>query len=150
MYNAPAVQTLLELAGTDLGAGPWRILSQNDINAFADLTDDHQWIHVDTARASVGPFETTIAHGMLTLSFVPVFVGEVLTVENAGFGLNYGFEKIRFTSPVPSGSRIRGRVTLAEATAVEGGVRARFSVRVEIEGSDRPACVAEQVIVWLE
>lgn len=146
----PTVPGLLELEGADLGASPWRTLGQADVDAFADLTDDHQWIHVDPARAADGPFGTTVAHGMLTLSYVPVFVGEVLEVEHASFGLNYGFEKIRFTSPVPVGARIRGRVAVTRAVAVEGGVRATFAVTVEVDGQPRPALVAENVIMWLE
>jgi acyl dehydratase len=150
MHVVPHVRGLLELGDTELGASPWLTVDQAQIDAFADLTDDHQWIHVDVERAAGGPFGTTIAHGMLTLSFVPVFVGQVLRVDNASFGLNYGFEKIRFTAPVPAGSRIRGRVAVARTAPVENGVRATFAVQVEVEGGERPAIVAEQVIVWLE
>ncbi len=150
MHVVPDVRSLLELSGTELGTSPWLTVDQAQINAFADLTDDHQWIHVDVERAADGPFGTTIAHGMLTLSFVPVFVGQVLRVDNASFGLNYGFERIRFTAPVPAGSRIRGQVAVARTAPVENGVRATFAVQVEVEGGERPAVVAEQVIVWLE
>jgi len=150
MHVVPHVRALLDLTDTELGASPWLALEQEQIDAFADLTGDHQWIHVDVARAADGPFGSTIAHGMLTLSFVPIFVGEVLRVDNASFGLNYGFEKIRFTAPVPAASRIRGRVSVAGTAPVEGGVRVTFAVHVEIEGRERPACVAEQVIIWLE
>jgi acyl dehydratase len=150
VHVLPTVPALLELEGTDLGAGPWRTFDQPMVDTFADLTDDHQWIHVDPERAAEGPFGTTVAHGMLTLAFVPVMVGEVLRVDGASFGLNYGFEKIRFTSPVPVGSRVRGQVRCTRAVAVEGGVRATFAVTVEVEGADRPACVAENVIMWLE
>ena len=150
MHVVPSVTALADLAGTDLGTTAWQVMDQSQIDTFAPLTGDRQWIHVDTERASTGPFGTTIAHGMLTLSFVPLFIEAVVRVDNAGFGLNYGFERIRFTAPVRSGSRIRGAVRCVGTEAVTGGVRARFGVTVELEGSARPALVAEQAIVWLE
>ena len=150
MRVLPSVPARLELEGTDLGPTPWRPVTQEQVDLFADLTDDHQWIHVDRERAVDGPFGTTVAHGMLTLSYVPVFVGQVLNVENASFGLNYGFEKIRFTSPVPAGARIRGRVVVSKTVPVDGGIRATFAVTVEVEGQERPAVIAENVIMWLE
>jgi acyl dehydratase len=143
------VQELLAAeAGADLGVGVWREITQEQVDSFADTTDDHQWIHVDAERAAAGPYGGTIAHGMLVLSLVPVMVGEVLSVQ-ARYGLHYGFEKVRFTAPVPVGSRIRGRVRLLRTAPVEGGTKATFGVTVEIEGREKPACVAEDTIVWL-
>jgi acyl dehydratase len=142
------VHELLAAAGAELGGTPWRHVTQSQVNSFADITDDHQWIHVDEERSATGPFGGTIAHGMLTLSLVPVFVAELVSVQ-ARYGLHYGFEKVRFTSPVRVGSRIRGRVRILRTAAVEGGAKATFGVTVEIEDAERPACVAENVIVWL-
>jgi acyl dehydratase len=142
------VAALLAAEGEDLGVTGWRQITQAQVDTFADTTDDHQWIHVDTDRAAEGPYGGTIAHGMLTLSLVPVLVGETVSVE-ATYGLHYGFEKVRFTAPVPVGSRIRGRVRVLRTAPVEGGTKATFGVTVEVEGSDRPACVAEDTIVWL-
>lgn len=150
MHVTPTVRDLLTLDGTDLGSSPWLTVGQDKVDQFADLTGDHQWIHVDLERAATGPYGATIAHGMLTLSYVPIFIDQVLTVEGAGFGLNYGFDRIRFTSPVPAGSRVRGHVEVMRTEELEAGVRVTFAVRVEIEGSERPALLAEQVIMWLE
>ncbi|WP_134765668.1 MaoC family dehydratase [Nocardioides sp. 1609] len=148
MHVLPHPTALLELAPSDLGHTPWRTLGQDDIDTFADLTDDHQWIHVDRDRAAEGPYGTTIAHGMLTLALVPVLVGEVLRVDGSSFGLNYGFEKVRFTNPVPAGARIRGAVRLAAAELQGDWVRGSFAVTVEVEDVERPALVAENVILW--
>jgi acyl dehydratase len=136
-------------AGTALGSTAWREVTQAQIDSFADTTGDHQWIHVDPERAADGPYGATIAHGMLTLSLVPVLIGELVAVEAAAHGLNYGFEKVRFTAPVPVGSRLRGTGTLLRTAPVTGGTKATFGLTVEIEGAVKPACVAEQVIVWL-
>ena len=136
-------------AGTALGSTDWRELTQAQIDSFADTTGDHQWIHVDRERAADGPYGVTIAHGMLTLSLVPVLIGELVSVTAAAHGLNYGFDKVRFTAPVLSGSRLRGTGTLLRTAAVSGGTKATFGLTVKIEGQARPACVAEQVIVWL-
>jgi acyl dehydratase len=134
--------------GQHLGYSDYRAVTQADIDRFAELTGDHQWIHVDTERAAQGPYGGTIAHGMLTLSLVPVMVGELVSV-TARYGLHYGFERVRFPAPVPVGSRIRGRVTVLRTAPVEGGTKATFGVTVEAAGGDKPACVAEDTIVWL-
>jgi acyl dehydratase len=136
-------------AGTALGSTDWREVTQAQIDSFADTTGDHQWIHVDPERAAEGPYGACIAHGMLTLSLVPVLIGELISVEAAAHGLNYGFEKVRFTAPVPAGSRVRGTGTLLRTARMTGGTKATFGLTVEIEGAVKPACVAEQVIVWL-
>lgn len=136
--------------GTSLGHTAWRVVEQPRIDTFADATDDHQWIHVDAARAAEGPYGATIAHGMLTLSLVPVLIGELAAVPGASRGVNYGFDKVRFTHPVPVDSRIRAEVTLLDVAPVPGGAKAGFRAVVEIEGADKPACVADQIIVWME
>jgi acyl dehydratase len=148
MRSFEDVRELLAAAGADLGATAWREITQEQVDGFADTTGDHQWIHVDTERAASGPYGGTIAHGMLTLSLVPVLIGETVSV-NATYGLHYGFEKVRFTAPVPVGSRIRAHVTVLRTAPVEGGTKATFGVTVEIEGGSKPACVAEDTIVWL-
>lgn len=141
---------LLEAKGRHLGTSAWREIAQPQIDTFADLVDDHQWIHVDVARAADGPFGAPIAHGMLTVSLVPTFMGELVEVEQMTFGVNYGFDKVRFLSPVPAGSRVRGGVEIVDTVPVEGGVRATFRVTVEVEGVERPACVAESIVVFYD
>jgi acyl dehydratase len=148
MRSFQDVHELLAAEGEDLGATPWREVTQDRVDAFADTTEDHQWIHVDVERAAAGPYGGTIAHGMLTLSLVPVMIGEVVSV-TATYGLHYGFEKVRFTAPVPVGSRIRGHVKVLRTAPVEGGTKATFGVTVEVEGREKPACIAEDSIVWL-
>jgi acyl dehydratase len=148
MRSFEDVHELLAAEGADLGATAWRPITQAQVDSFADTTDDHQWIHVDVDRAAEGPYGGTIAHGMLTLSLVPVMIGEVVSVQ-ATYGLHYGFEKVRFPAPVPVGSRIRAHVTVLRTAPVEGGTKATFGVTVEVEGGRKPACVAEDTIVWL-
>ena len=148
MRSFQDVHELLAAEGADLGVTAWREVTQPQVDSFADTTDDHQWIHVDVDRAADGPYGGTIAHGMLTLSLVPVMIGEVVSV-SATYGLHYGFEKVRFPAPVPVGSRIRGHVTVLRTAPVEGGTKATFAVTVEVEGGTKPACVAEDTIVWL-
>jgi len=139
------VDELRAAVGTRLRVRQWGTVGQTQIDMFADATDDHQWSHVDVERAKDGPFGTTIAHGFLTLSLLPVLVGATFTVENARMGVNYGLNKVRFTSPLLVGSRVRADVELLDAADVTGGVQLTYNVTVEIEGSDRPALVAE----WL-
>ena len=139
------VDELREAKGSQIGASEWMTIGQDRINGFADATDDHQWIHVDLDRAKDGPFGTTIAHGFLTLSLLPVLISQVYRVDGVKMGVNYGLNKVRFTSPVPVGSRVRGNVELVEVADVDGGVQITTKITVEIEGSERPAVVAE----WL-
>jgi acyl dehydratase len=129
------------------GRGPtdWITVEQSRIDAFAAATDDHQWIHVDAARAAAGPFGSTIAHGYLTLSLVNLFLPDLVRVENAKMGVNYGTEKVRFPAAVKVDARIRGRAQALEATDVPGGVQIVVRVTIEIEGGDRPACVADTI-----
>ncbi|MFB7273609.1 MaoC family dehydratase [Streptomyces sp. NPDC056244] len=131
--------------GEQLGHSDWLEIDQKRIDLFAEATGDHQWIHVDPERAAAGPFGTTIAHGYLTLSLLPVFVPQILRVENVTMGINYGTNKVRFPSPVPVGSRLRASAVLKEAVEAGGGVQITTLVTVEREGGEKPACVAESV-----
>ena len=132
--------------GQELGASDWLEIDQERIDLFADATGDHQWIHVDPDRAAVGPFGKTIAHGYLTLSLVNLFLPQILEVRGISMGVNYGCDKVRFPAPVPVGSRIRGVGQLVAAEEVKGGaVQATVRVTVEIEGSERPACVVDTI-----
>jgi acyl dehydratase len=139
------VDDLRTAVGTTVGSSDWMTVEQGQIDGFADATHDHQWIHVDLDRAAEGPFGTPIAHGFLTLSLLPALIGQVYKVDGVKMGVNYGLNKVRFTSPVPVGSKVRGTVELVEVGDVSGGVQLVNKVTVEIEGSDRPALVAE----WL-
>ncbi|MEW1904949.1 MULTISPECIES: MaoC family dehydratase [unclassified Streptomyces] len=131
--------------GEQLGHSDWLEVDQKRIDLFAEATGDHQWIHVDPERAAAGPFGTTIAHGYLTLSLLPVFVPQILAVEGVRMGINYGTEKVRFPAPVPVGSRLRATAVLAKVEEVAGGVQVTAAVTVEREGSEKPVCVAESV-----
>jgi acyl dehydratase len=124
-------------------------LSQDRVNTFAEATDDHQWIHVDPAKAAEGPFGGTIAHGLLTLSLIPHFSHQLYTVENIVMAVNYGYNKVRFISPVKVGARLRARAELTSVTRLEGAAQSTMTVTVEIEGSDKPAAVAESIIRYL-
>jgi acyl dehydratase len=137
---------LKELAGTDLGHTGWLEITQQRVNMFADATGDHQWIHVDQARATAGPFGTTIAHGYLTLSLLIPLFGELLSVTGVSMGINYGLNRVRFPAPVPVGSRIRlaAAVGAVEETG-DGAVAMTVGCTLEIEGGAKPACVAEAI-----
>jgi acyl dehydratase len=137
---------LEHLVGTEIGVTDWMEMTQERVDAFADATDDHQWIHVDQAKAAAGPFGTTIAHGYLTLSLTVRLAAEVeLDVGEPKMAINYGLEKVRFPAPVPVGSRIRGRVLLASVSDVAGGIQVNRQVTIEVEGTEKPAMVAETV-----
>lgn len=132
-----------DLAGRELLSG-WRELDQARIDQFAGATDDPQWIHVDPARAAAGPFGTTIAHGFLTLSLVvPLFEEALPPLEGYALTVNYGLNRVRFTAPVPVGSRIRGRFRVEAVDEIPGGDQLTVAATVELEGSEKPACVAE-------
>jgi acyl dehydratase len=135
-----------ELVGEEIGTSEWFEVTQDHIDGFADLTGDHQWIHTDPERAASGPFGTTIAHGYLTLALLVPLLDEVLVIENRASSVNYGLDKVRFPAPVPSGSRVRLTATLAEATDVESGVQVKVDCVFEVEGQERPACVARAVL----
>jgi acyl dehydratase len=138
--------TLAELTactGQEVIVSDWHTVTQQHINQFADATGDHQWIHVDAERAKAGPYGTTIAHGYLTLSLLAGLSGRSLSVKDVRMSINYGLNKVRFTSPVPVGSRVRLRMKLLETTPVEGGLQLAWQSTIEREGADKPACVAE-------
>ncbi|WP_104090231.1 MaoC family dehydratase [Arthrobacter sp. GMC3] len=134
---------VLTLAGTDLGYSEYREITQEQVNLFADATSDHQWIHVDPERAKDGPFGAPIAHGFLTLSLLIPLWSELFDVEGASAKVNYGLDRVRFTSPVKVGSRVRLQATIAEVSEVKGGVQIKVANTIEIEGQERPAVVAE-------
>ncbi len=139
------VAELPSLAGKELGSSSWLAVTQERINTFADATDDHQYIHVDPEQAKDGPFGGTIAHGFLTLSlFIPMW-SEILEVSDASTLVNYGLDKVRFTSPVPTGSRIRLTATVTTVTEVKGGYQVHVSGVIEIEGQERPAVIVESI-----
>lgn len=132
----------------DLGTSSWRAVDQSRIDTFADATDDHQWIHVDPARAAQGPFGATIAHGYLLLSLVPLMVEEVVSLEDRRMGVNYGINRLRFTGAVVAGLRVRGRVSLVSGERrPDGGILLTLEVTVEREGEDVPALVGELLTV---
>ncbi|HEX2943407.1 MAG TPA: MaoC family dehydratase [Rhodopila sp.] len=134
--------------GADMGASQWVTVDQPMINAFADATGDHQWIHVDTERAKREmPGGKTIAHGFLTLSLLPRLWDDIYRIRHTSRAINYGANKVRFTAPVPVGSRVRLRQVLKQAEDVKGGIRLTFESTVELEGSDRPALVAETLVM---
>jgi acyl dehydratase len=136
---------LLAAAGEQLGASDWMTIDQQRVNAFADATEDHQWIHVDPQRAADGPFGATIAHGFLSLSLLPYLIFQTYRVEGAAMTINYGLNKVRFPAPVPVGSTVRAQVELAEAAAVTGGVQLVLRATMEIDGGAKPGCVADWV-----
>src|SRR6478736_377931 len=137
------------LAGTDLGWTEWLEVTQERVNLFADATDDHQWIHVDPQRAANGPFGGSIAHGLLTLSLLPHFTSQMYTVGNIAMAINYGYDKVRFITPVKVGAKIRARAEIAKVDQLEGAVQATLTTTVEIEGSDKPAAVAESIVRFI-
>ncbi len=138
------LEDLQARVGDEIGVGDWFVVDQERIDTFADATDDHQWIHVDHDKAAAGPFGTTIAHGFLTLSLM-VTLQPKLEVPGVRMGINYGLDRVRFIAPVPSGSRIRARSTLREVEQVAGGLQVKQEVTIELEGSEKPACVAQTV-----
>ena len=136
--------------GTHIGYSEWMEITQERVDAFADATGDHQWIHVDPARAADGPYGTTIAHGYLTLSLLPVLGAEILDIRGFSMMINYGLEKVRFPAAVPVGSRIRAGIELTSLQRKASGIQLNSVVTVEIEGGDRPAHVAETVRLMVE
>ncbi|MDG5978371.1 MaoC-like protein dehydratase [Hydrogenophaga taeniospiralis CCUG 15921] len=143
-------ETLADLAacvGQEVALSDWVTITQERVNQFAQATGDHQWIHVDVEKAKQGPFGGTIAHGFLTLSLLPVFLESAFVVRQSGMGLNYGLNRVRFTAPVPVGSRLRARLTLLAAEPIEHqGLQLTWSVVVERDGADKPVCVAESLV----
>ena len=136
-------------AGTDLGVSDWHTVSQEQINAFAEATGDHQWIHVDTERAAAGPFGTTIAHGFLTLALTPTLLHEIYEVRGVTMAINYGANRVRFPAPLPSGASVRARARLESVEEVSGGAQVVTHVEVEAEGATKPCCAADLVTRFL-
>jgi acyl dehydratase len=135
--------------GAELGPTDWLEVTQDRVNLFADATDDHQWIHIDPERAANGPFGGTIAHGLLTLSLLPHFTHQLYTVDNIAMAINYGYNKVRFITPVRVGAKIRARAQIAKVDQLDGSVQATVTVTVEIDGSDKPAAVAESIVRFI-
>jgi len=135
--------------GSQLGPTEWMEISQDRVNLFADATDDHQWIHIDPKRAADGPFGGTIAHGLLTLSLLPHFSHQLYRVDGITLAVNYGYNKVRFITPVKVGARIRARGEVTAINKLEGAVQATTTITVEIEGSEKPAAVAESIVRYI-
>lgn len=140
-----SVAGVLAAVGRDLGHTGWMTVTQERIKLFADATDDHQWIHVDEARAAKGPFGGCIAHGYLTLSLASKFLPELVAYDGLKMGVNYGCERVRFPAPVRAGARIRGQGEVVAAEEIKGGVQVTIRVTVEIDGSAKPGCVVDTI-----
>ena len=135
--------------GTHLGYSDWITITQDRVQRFADATGDHQWIHVDVERANAGPFGGPIAHGYLTLSLSNYFLPQIVSVEGFAMGINYGTGKVRFLSPVRVGARVRGGAELVSVDDVAGGIQTMMRITIELEGSEKPACVIESLSRYL-
>ncbi len=149
MRTFTTLEDVAAASGSEIGTSEWLTVDQSRIDAFADATLDHQWIHVDAEAAAAGPFGTTIAHGFLTLSLLPHFASQVFRLETPGARLNYGMEKVRFPSPVPVDSRLRSHVRFGEVRDLPAGKQLVVEHTVEIEGQAKPACVAQHVVLLL-
>ena len=149
MLTLTGIDEVRAHVGEELGVSDWYEVTQEKINDFADATGDHQWIHVDVERAKDGPFGATIAHGYLTLALIPQLTPQVLRLETPGAKLNYGLNKVRFPNPVKVGSRVRGTATITDISDVPAGKQMITRWVIEIEGEDKPACVAETVVLLL-
>jgi acyl dehydratase len=147
----PSIAALKSLVGQKLGASEWTTVSQKQIDAFAEATGDHQWIHVDVERAKrESPFKQPIAHGYLTISLAPVLLPQVVRVEGVKMAVNYGLESMRLPAPVPSGSRVRMSAELKDVREMPGGgARATWGLTFEVEGATKPVCVADAIYVYL-
>ncbi len=142
----PNLEELKKMVGQEMGVSDWHPVTQQAINLFADATLDHQWIHIDVERAKrESPFGGPIAHGYYTLSLAPYLLSNVFDVAEKKMGVNYGLNKLRFTAPVPIPSRVRVRAALSQIEEIRGGVQATFNLQFEVEGKDKPACVAEAI-----
>ncbi|MBB5167704.1 MaoC family dehydratase [Mycobacterium sp. AZCC_0083] len=135
--------------GSQFGPTEWLTISQERVNLFADATDDHQWIHVDPEKAAAGPFGGTIAHGLLTLSLLPHFSQQLYRVANIALAVNYGYNKVRFITPVKVGANVRARGELTSVNQLDGAVQATTTITVEIEGTDKPAAVVESIVRYI-
>ena len=149
MRTFTSLADFADATGEHLGYSDWHEVTQAQVSAFADATGDHQWIHVDPQRAASGPFGKTIAHGYLTLAMLPVLVSEIYRIENLTMAVNYGLDRLRFPSPVPTGSRIRAGATLREVKETSLGRLAYSRVTVEVEGQEKAVCVADTVTLFV-
>jgi acyl dehydratase len=145
MKHYDTLASLQALVGQDIGTSDWVTISQARIDQFAEATGDHQWIHTDPVRAAAGPFGTTVAHGFLTLSLVPLLFDSGFAIADVKMGVNYGLNRVRFTAPVPAGGRVRGQFKLLGYEPLSGGAQLTVQVTIELDGSAKPACVAETV-----
>ena len=145
MHTFERLDDLQARVGQALGTSDWIVVDQERIDRFARATDDLQWIHLDADRAAAGPFGRTIAHGFLTLSLLPVMFETGFAVADTRMGVNYGLNRVRFPTPVPSGSRVRGHFKLLAFEPIDGGAQLTIEVTVELEGASKPACVAESI-----
>lgn len=145
MKTFASLEDLRTQVGQLIGTSEWIEVSQQRIQQFADATGDHQWIHLDVERAKTGPFKGTIAHGFLTLSLLPHMIASAYKVEQIGMGVNYGLNRVRFPSPVPAGSRVRGQFKLVGFDPIDGGAQLTIEVTMELDGGTKPVCVAESV-----
>jgi acyl dehydratase len=146
MRTITGLDELKQAEGEELGVSDWHRITQADIDAFADVTGDHQWIHVDAERAKDTPFGGTIAHGYFTLSLAPRFTDQVMKLDGFAMAINYGLNKVRFPSPVPVDSNVRMGARLAELSEIPGGAQMILTLTFEREGGDKPVCVAESVV----
>jgi acyl dehydratase len=146
MRTITGLDGLKQAEGEVLGSSDWHEVTQDDIDAFADVTGDHQWIHVDPERAKDTPFGGTIAHGYYTLSLAPVLTNEIFSMDGFAFAVNYGLNKVRFPAPVPVGSKVRASAKVAKLEDVPGGAQMTLELTFEREGGDKPVCVAETLV----
>jgi acyl dehydratase len=151
MRTFESIVELEPFVGQEIAVSDWVVIDQTRIDRFAEATDDHQWIHIDPAKAAKGPFGTTVAHGFLTLSLLPHLMATTFEIRNTVLGINYGLNKVRFPAPVPVGSRLRGRMKLLALDKLppqmgQPGAQLVWEVTIEREGSDKPVCVAESVV----
>ncbi|WP_019141125.1 MaoC family dehydratase [Noviherbaspirillum massiliense] len=146
MREIASLDELKSLVGQEVAVSDWVLISQERIQLFADATGDHQWIHLDAERArKESPYGTTIAHGFLTLSLLPMMMESAISMPNAKMGVNYGLNKVRFPAPVPAGSKVRGRMSLISVEEIDRGAQMVWQVTMEREGGDKPVCVAESI-----
>jgi acyl dehydratase len=146
MLTITGIDELKTKIGEELGVSDWHEVTQEEIDAFAEATGDHQWIHVDPERAAQTPFGGTIAHGLLTLSLGPRFTYEAYSLEGFAFGLNYGYDRVRFPAPLPVNAKVRMRAVLTSVDEVPGGIQIKVTQTFEIDGGEKPVCVAEQLV----
>jgi acyl dehydratase len=149
MRTFASLDEFVAAKGESLGFSEWHKITQEQVNAFADATGDHQWIHVDLERAASGPFGGTIAHGYLTVSLLPILSMEIFRIEKLTMGINYGLDRVRFPSPVLTGSSIRAEATLTDVKQTHLGSLASVRMRIEIEGQQKAACVADTLSLFV-